>query len=81
MVANAGIITPLASIVDGAWADVENNVMFKLVTAKIEDWDKVWSVNIRGVALCYKHAAIQMIKQGAGGRIIGDFPAFRRAIR
>jgi NAD(P)-dependent dehydrogenase (short-subunit alcohol dehydrogenase family) len=28
-------------------------------------------VNVRSVFLCYKAAAIQMIKQGRGGRIIG----------
>lgn len=35
------------------------------------EFDKVISVNLRGVMLCYKYAAIQMIKQGQGGRIIG----------
>ncbi|KAF9260784.1 NAD(P)-binding protein [Marasmius fiardii PR-910] len=40
-----------------------------LVTA--EQWDKTFSVNSRGTFLCYKYAAIQMIKQGRGGRIIG----------
>lgn len=34
-------------------------------------WDHVFSINVRGAMLCYKHAAIQMIKQGRGGRIIG----------
>lgn len=29
------------------------------------------SVNVRGVFLCYKHAAAQMIAQGRGGRIVG----------
>jgi NAD(P)-dependent dehydrogenase (short-subunit alcohol dehydrogenase family) len=29
------------------------------------------AVNGRGVFLCYKHAAEQMIQQGKGGRIIG----------
>ena len=39
--------------------------------AKVEDWDRLFSVNVRGVMLCYKHAARQMIAQGRGGRIIG----------
>lgn len=39
--------------------------------ASVDDWDRIFSVNARGVFLCYKHAAIQMIKQGRGGRIIG----------
>jgi len=35
------------------------------------DWDRIFSVNAKGAFLCYKAAAIQMIKQGKGGRIIG----------
>jgi meso-butanediol dehydrogenase/(S,S)-butanediol dehydrogenase/diacetyl reductase len=33
-------------------------------------WDTVLGVNLRGVFFGIKHAAIQMIKQGGGGRII-----------
>ncbi|KDR66235.1 hypothetical protein GALMADRAFT_131069 [Galerina marginata CBS 339.88] len=36
-----------------------------------EDLAKLLSVNVEGVFFCYKHAALQMIKQGRGGRIIG----------
>jgi meso-butanediol dehydrogenase/(S,S)-butanediol dehydrogenase/diacetyl reductase len=36
-----------------------------------EDWDKVMKVNLRGVFLCYRAAARQMIRQGTGGKIIG----------
>lgn len=39
--------------------------------AKFEDFNRVMSVNAGGVMLCYKHAALQMIKQGRGGRILG----------
>jgi NAD(P)-dependent dehydrogenase (short-subunit alcohol dehydrogenase family) len=31
----------------------------------------MFSINTRGLFLCYRHAAKQMIKQGRGGRIIG----------
>ncbi|PCH44763.1 NAD(P)-binding protein [Wolfiporia cocos MD-104 SS10] len=55
MIANAGIAPPATP----------------LVNTDIEKWDQVMSVNVRGVMLCYKHAALQMIKQGSGGRIIG----------
>jgi len=55
MIANAGIIGNPQTILD----------------MKIEECEKVWSVNLRGTVLCYKHAAIQMVKQGHGGRIIG----------
>ncbi|KAH9835262.1 uncharacterized protein C8Q71DRAFT_823077 [Rhodofomes roseus] len=35
------------------------------------DRERVGSINARGVMLCYKHAAKQMVEQGRGGRIIG----------
>ncbi|KAG2121959.1 hypothetical protein DEU56DRAFT_904522 [Suillus clintonianus] len=55
MVANAGIVPTLAS----------------LVSSTAESWDHTLSVNARGPFLCYKYAAMQMIEQGRGGRIIG----------
>jgi len=42
-----------------------------LLDTEVEDWDKMFSVNGRGIFLCYKYAAKQMIKQGKGGRLIG----------
>jgi meso-butanediol dehydrogenase/(S,S)-butanediol dehydrogenase/diacetyl reductase len=35
-----------------------------------EDWDYNMDVNAKGVFLCCKHAARQMIRQGDGGKII-----------
>ena len=37
----------------------------------VAKFDHLISINLRGVMLCYKYAAIQMVKQGRGGRIIG----------
>ncbi|EKM76895.1 hypothetical protein AGABI1DRAFT_115552 [Agaricus bisporus var. burnettii JB137-S8] len=37
----------------------------------LDDWDRGFNINGKGVFLCYKYAAQQMIKQGRGGRIIG----------
>lgn len=42
-----------------------------LFAAQLEEWDRMMLINVRGVMLCYKYAAMQMIKQGRGGRIIG----------
>ncbi|KAJ7811396.1 hypothetical protein B0H14DRAFT_1471801 [Mycena olivaceomarginata] len=42
-----------------------------VMDADVEKWEQLWEINIRGVLLCYKYAARQMVKQGAGGRIIG----------
>ncbi|KAJ6482561.1 NAD-binding protein [Mycena sanguinolenta] len=56
MVANAGIAGPYRT---------------PLVELSAEQWDKVMAVNARGTFLCYKHAGLQMIAQGRGGRIIG----------
>lgn len=55
MVANAGIVIKPQSIID----------------CTEELFDKVMNVNCKGVLFCYRAAAIQMIKQGRGGRIIG----------
>ncbi|KAJ7169201.1 hypothetical protein C8R43DRAFT_1231803 [Mycena crocata] len=57
MVANAGVLlpTPLAPLID----------------TSVEDLDATLAVNVRGVFLCYRYAALQMIAQGRGGRIIG----------
>jgi len=37
----------------------------------VEDFDRIFAVNVRGTFLCYKHAGKQMVAQGRGGRIIG----------
>ncbi|TFK69350.1 NAD-binding protein [Pluteus cervinus] len=42
-----------------------------VIETPVEDWDHLFSINARGVFLCYKYAALQMIAQGKGGRIIG----------
>jgi len=36
-----------------------------------EDWDRTFAVNAKGTFFCYKHAGLQMVAQGRGGRIIG----------
>ncbi|EUC58399.1 3-ketoacyl-(acyl-carrier) reductase [Rhizoctonia solani AG-3 Rhs1AP] len=36
-----------------------------------DGFDKIMNVNVKGVLYCYRAAAVQMIKQGRGGRIIG----------
>ncbi|PFH47968.1 hypothetical protein AMATHDRAFT_6233 [Amanita thiersii Skay4041] len=41
-----------------------------------DQWDRMLSVHARGVFLCYKHAATQMIKQGRGGRLVGASSAW-----
>ena len=75
MVANAGTVafgplvdSKLVMIVDFCVAIDRLSLL-----AIVDDWDRIMRVNVRGVMLCYKHAAIQMIKQGRGGRIIGEF--------
>ena len=49
-----------------------------LVDLTVEEWDQHLAVNARGVMLCLKHAAKQMIKQGRGGRIIGEAATIAR---
>jgi len=42
-----------------------------LVDMDVKTWDWSFATNMRSMMLCYKFAAIQMIAQGRGGRIIG----------
>ncbi|KAJ7150542.1 hypothetical protein C8R43DRAFT_496051 [Mycena crocata] len=42
-----------------------------LLDVDADEWDLTFAINVRGVFLCYKYAAKQMILQGRGGRIIG----------
>jgi len=42
-----------------------------LIETTKEDLERILSVNVNGTFLCYKYAALQMIKQGRGGRILG----------
>ncbi|KAE9401210.1 NAD-binding protein [Gymnopus androsaceus JB14] len=55
MVANAGIIGPVKP----------------LVSISGDEWDDLFRVNVRGVFLCYKYGAREIIAGGRGGRIIG----------
>ncbi|KIK58983.1 hypothetical protein GYMLUDRAFT_262294 [Collybiopsis luxurians FD-317 M1] len=55
IVANAGIAGPFKPIAD----------------ISMEEWDQVHQVNIRGLFMCYKWAAKEMIARGSQGRIIG----------
>ncbi|KAH8093146.1 NAD-binding protein [Cristinia sonorae] len=42
----------------------------------VEQFDRILAVNVRGVMLCYKHAAKQMISQNRGGRLIAASSIF-----
>ncbi|KAJ8688919.1 hypothetical protein PTI98_012993 [Pleurotus ostreatus] len=43
-----------------------------ILDVTIQEWDKLFSINVRGVLLCYQAAARLMIEQKRGGRIIGE---------
>ena len=49
-------------------------------SANIDEWESIWAVNMRGTVLCYKYAAIQMVKQNSGGRLIGNFQSLTLCI-
>lgn len=42
----------------------------KVVDLEVEEWDRILKNNLRSVFLGSKYAALEMIKQGGGGRII-----------
>ena len=45
--------------------------MHLLYTAPTEELDKQLNINVKGTFFSYKYAALQLIKQGTGGRIVG----------
>jgi 2-deoxy-D-gluconate 3-dehydrogenase len=49
-------------------AGIYPNVLLMEMSEK--DWDKVIDVNLKGVYHCTKAAAVQMIEQGKGGKVI-----------
>ncbi|KAF9554549.1 acetoin reductase family protein [Agrocybe pediades] len=66
----SGAVEELGSV-DIMVANAGIAIIKPILETSVEDWDKTFNVNSRGVFLCYKLAAEQMIKQGRGGRIIG----------
>ncbi|KAG9225657.1 hypothetical protein CCMSSC00406_0007514 [Pleurotus cornucopiae] len=42
-----------------------------ILDVTVEEWEKLFAINVRGVLLCYQAAARLMIEQKRGGRIIG----------
>ncbi|KAH7906309.1 hypothetical protein BJ138DRAFT_1162916 [Hygrophoropsis aurantiaca] len=42
-----------------------------MTTSSTNHFDSTFRINVRGTYLCYKYAALQMIEQNRGGRIIG----------
>ncbi|KAI0826379.1 hypothetical protein BC629DRAFT_1455810 [Irpex lacteus] len=42
-----------------------------VVESTTEDWDSIFAVHARGTMLSFKYGALQMIKQGNGGRLVG----------
>ncbi|CAF4476507.1 unnamed protein product [Rotaria sp. Silwood2] len=67
-------ITIIADVSDSESVVIANagiGEVKSLLDTTVEDWDRVFAVNMRGVFLCYKEAAKIMIQQGRGGKIIG----------
>lgn len=74
MVANAGICVTkslLDSKANRCCFACAMLIRIIALSATTSDWDRIASINNRGTFLSYKYAAIQMIAQCRGGRIIG----------
>ena len=72
MVANAGIavVYPLVeSMFSSVYVEPNSS---NIAIVNTDEFDRLMGVNVRGIMLCYKYAARQMIKQGRGGRIVGN---------
>lgn len=73
MVANAGIgmFKPVFESASLPFVLFVPAIVTLVTAASVDDLNNVLAINVRGVMLCYKYAAMQMVKQGRGGRIIG----------
>ena len=75
MIANAGVagISPLHESEHRA-----RSLEWPLLTyrnraraASVEEFERMMNINVMGTFFSYKYAALQMIAQGTGGRIVG----------
>ncbi|KAH7930784.1 NAD(P)-binding protein [Leucogyrophana mollusca] len=69
-----GMVDTVVQELGGVDVMVANAGIVKLgsvLQASVEDWENIFAINTRGVFLCYKYAALRMVEQGRGGRIIG----------
>jgi len=46
------------------------SVINSILETTMEEWDRVFNINVKGCLLCFKAAAKVMIEQGRGGKII-----------
>ncbi|KAF8960441.1 acetoin reductase family protein [Flammula alnicola] len=80
-VADVSVETEVKSLIDGV-VDNLGGIDVMVANAGIcivkpfldtttEDWDRIFTINARGLFFAYKYAAKAMIAQGRGGRIIG----------
>jgi NAD(P)-dependent dehydrogenase (short-subunit alcohol dehydrogenase family) len=76
MVANAGVFCH-STFTQSAYDTIPARAWLELNfvrAASVEKFDWLMGINVRGTMLCYKRAAVQMIAQGRGGRIINLIP-------
>ncbi|KAI0682219.1 acetoin reductase family protein [Earliella scabrosa] len=69
-----GLIDTVVAELGDMYAMIANagiSTVYPLHETPTEVFDNIINVNLKGVFLCYKYAAIRLIAQGKGGRIIG----------
>ncbi|RPD65537.1 acetoin reductase family protein [Lentinus tigrinus ALCF2SS1-7] len=68
-----GLVDTVVQELGGLYAMIANAGIcsfWELHEAPTDGFDRVVGVNLKGVFFCYKYAAIQLIKQGHGGRLV-----------
>lgn len=76
MVANAGIVV-MKPLMDSEFRMPKMLRKFLTLPASVEEYDSLMGVNSRGLMMCFKYAALQMVKQGGDGCIIGNYHFLR----
>ena len=70
MIANAGVAVNRV-LHESASSPSLPAVLCSRTAAPTSELDRMLDVNVKGTFFSYKHAAVQLLKQGTGGRMVG----------
>ena len=71
MIANAGVAVNRVLHESASIRSMDRNDANVCSSAPTSEFDRMFDINVKGTFFSYKYAAIQLLKQGTGGRMIG----------